>query len=232
MAEKGKTTTSISGSIDGEKKKIKGKIDPRIEQKIHELRRRAKEHLSTKQFEEALHCLDIAIELHSTSYKLYRMRSIALSCLQQYERAAADADRVVELAPHIMDGHYHKGFALFHLKDYAGAAHAFQQGLKLNPTDKTLRQGFWDAIALVSQSRTDGDAGQLEQLGVQMQLEVTPVVTASGGAGLGAGVGAAAAGGTPGADTRPGTGLGLGVGSAPGTAPVTESGIDPLALPA
>lgn len=22
-------------------------------------------------------------------------------------------------------------------------AHAFQHGLKLNPTDKTLRQGFW-----------------------------------------------------------------------------------------
>jgi hypothetical protein len=34
------------------------------------------------------------------------MRSIALACLQQYERAAADADRVVELAPHITDGHY------------------------------------------------------------------------------------------------------------------------------
>ncbi|GIL62594.1 hypothetical protein Vafri_16759 [Volvox africanus] len=121
MAEKGKAAVSISGGVDAEKKKIKSKIDPRIEQKIHELRRKSKEHLSTKQFEEALRCLDIAIELHSTSYKLYRMRSIALACLQQYERAAADADRVVELAPHLMDGHYHKGFALFHLKDYAGA---------------------------------------------------------------------------------------------------------------
>lgn len=34
---------------------------------------------------------------------------------------AADADRVIEFAPHVMDGYYHKGFALFHLKDYAGA---------------------------------------------------------------------------------------------------------------
>ncbi|PNW77964.1 hypothetical protein CHLRE_10g458700v5 [Chlamydomonas reinhardtii] len=143
-------------SSQGEAKKHKHKVDPRIEAKIMELRIKAKEHLSVKQFEEALRCLDLAIDLHSTSYKLYRMRSIALSCLQQYERAAADADRVMELAPHIMDGYYHKGFALFHLKDYAGAAHAFQQGLKLNPTDKTLRQGFWDAIALVSQSRTEG----------------------------------------------------------------------------
>ena len=32
-------------------------------------------------------------------------------------------------------------------------AHAFQAGLKLSPDDKVLRQGFWDAIALVSQSR-------------------------------------------------------------------------------
>ncbi|PNH08038.1 Protein STIP1 [Tetrabaena socialis] len=137
--------------------KKKTRTDPRIEAKINALRRKAKDHLSIKEFNEALQCLDLAIDLHSTSYKLYRMRSIALTCLHEYDRAAADADRVMELAPHIMDGYYHKGFALFHLKDYAAAAHAFQEGLKLNPTDKTLRQGFWDAIALVSQSRT-GDA--------------------------------------------------------------------------
>lgn len=34
---------------------------------------------------------------------------------------AADAERVVELAPHLMDGYYHKGFALYHLKQYAAA---------------------------------------------------------------------------------------------------------------
>lgn len=144
------------------KKRIKHKTDPRIEQKITELRRKAKEHLSLKQFEEALRCLDIAVDLHSTSYKLYRMRSITLACLQEYSRSALDAERVIELAPHIMDGYYHKGFALFHLKDYAGSAHAFQEGLKLNPTDKSLRQGFWDAVALVSQSRTDQATANLD----------------------------------------------------------------------
>lgn len=35
-----------------------------------QLRRKAKEHLSLKQFEEALRCLDIAVDLHSTSYKV------------------------------------------------------------------------------------------------------------------------------------------------------------------
>ncbi|KAG2449422.1 hypothetical protein HYH02_005569 [Chlamydomonas schloesseri] len=177
-------------STQGEVKKHKHKVDPRIEAKITELRRKAKEHLSVKHFEEALRCLDLAIDLHSTSYKLYRMRSIALSCLQQYERAAADADRVVELAPHIMDGYYHKGFALFHLKDYAGAAHAFQQGLKLNPTDKTLRQGFWDAIALVSQGRTEG--GNEPELVPTGTAAGAAAAAAAGEAGTAPAVGAAA----------------------------------------
>lgn len=38
-------------------------------------------------------------------------------------------------------------------------AHAFQEGLKLSPNDKVLRQGFWDSISLVSQSRVDAHVG-------------------------------------------------------------------------
>ncbi len=45
---------------------------------------------------------------------------------------------------------------------HACQAHAFQEGLKLNPTDKSLRQGFWDAVALVSQSRTDQATANLD----------------------------------------------------------------------
>ena len=34
---------------------------------------------------------------------------------------AADSEKVIELAPNIMDGYYHKGFALFNLKQYSEA---------------------------------------------------------------------------------------------------------------
>jgi hypothetical protein len=37
---------------------------------------------------------------------------------------AADAERVIQLAPKIMDGYYNKGFALFNLKSYAEAVRA------------------------------------------------------------------------------------------------------------
>ena len=36
-------------------------------------------------------------------------------------RIAADSEKVIELAPNIMDGYYHKGFALFNLKQYSEA---------------------------------------------------------------------------------------------------------------
>eukprot|EP00983_Pelagomonas_calceolata_P110919 1159726-Pelagomonas_calceolata.AAC.3 len=50
---------------------------------------------------DALSCLDLAIDLDSSSYKLYRLRSIAYSCLKDYEGSAADANRVIQLAPHV-----------------------------------------------------------------------------------------------------------------------------------
>mmetsp|Transcript_5040 Transcript_5040/g.10937 ORF Transcript_5040/g.10937 Transcript_5040/m.10937 type:complete len:162 (-) Transcript_5040:659-1144(-) len=139
-------------------------IDPRIELRIKELRNKAKGHLTQQEYVEALSCLDLAIDLNTSSYKLYRLRSIAHACLGDYRGSAADAEKVIDLAPTIMDGYYHKGFALFNLKQYAEAAHAFQEGLKLNPADKVLRQGFWDAISLVSQSRTEANQASMEAL--------------------------------------------------------------------
>lgn len=135
-----------------------------------QLRCQAKMHLGQQEYQDALSCLDLAIDLNSTSYKvraepaqatwrapsccccsggsgstqptrgpwrsqpgvppllgaqqllpsahtcgthprapqLYRLRSIAYSCLKEYEGSASDANRVIQLAPHIMDGYYHK----------------------------------------------------------------------------------------------------------------------------
>uniref|UniRef100_A0A7R9YZ41 Uncharacterized protein n=1 Tax=Chlamydomonas euryale TaxID=1486919 RepID=A0A7R9YZ41_9CHLO len=132
----------------------RGKADARIEQRISTLKENAKSHLTKSEYSEALSCLDLAIDLNMSSFKLYRLRAITHACLGNYRGVAEDANKVIELAPTIMDGYYHKGYALFNLKEYSDAAKAFQQGLRLHPNDKVLRQGFWDSIALVSQSRS------------------------------------------------------------------------------
>jgi hypothetical protein len=58
-----------NASGEGEQESDK-KIDPRIEKRIEELRARAKVHLSQQEFQEALSCLDLAIDLNSSSYKV------------------------------------------------------------------------------------------------------------------------------------------------------------------
>jgi hypothetical protein len=37
-------------------------------------------------------------------------------------------------------------------------AESFKIGLETNPSDRMMRQGFWDAMALLSQSRGDSSA--------------------------------------------------------------------------
>lgn len=85
--------------------------------------------------------------------QLYRLRSLANACLDEFEQSVRDADHVIDLAPSCADGYYHKGCALYNLRDYAGAAHAFEEGLRLNPTDRILRQAFWDSVTLLTNGR-------------------------------------------------------------------------------
>ncbi|KAK9816550.1 hypothetical protein WJX72_001812 [[Myrmecia] bisecta] len=133
--------------------------DSEAVKQVTQLRAQAKHALVRHNFEEAREILTHALELDPGSYKLHRLRSVANACLQDYDSSLQDAEVVITTMPHSTDGYYHKGFALYHKHDYAGAAHAFQEGLKLNPADRVLRQGFWDAITLLSQHRRSIDDG-------------------------------------------------------------------------
>mmetsp|Transcript_1576 Transcript_1576/g.2721 ORF Transcript_1576/g.2721 Transcript_1576/m.2721 type:complete len:159 (-) Transcript_1576:141-617(-) len=123
------------------------------ERQVQLLKVEGKAALARQDFECARDVLSEAISIRADSHKLYRLRSVAYACLQEYENSLMDAEKVIALQPNSTEGYYHKGFALYHLKKYAGAAHSFQEGLNLNPSDRVLRQGFWDAVTLLSQHR-------------------------------------------------------------------------------
>ena len=55
-----------------------------------QLKAAAKTHLSLQEFTEALSCLDLAIDLNTSSYKLYRLRAIAHACLGQHAESAGE----------------------------------------------------------------------------------------------------------------------------------------------
>eukprot|EP00873_Tetraselmis_striata_P013263 jgi/Tetstr1/433527/TSEL_022795.t1 len=123
-----------------------------------QLRLRGKQALTNRQFEAAQRFLSDAIVLSPKSYKLYRLRSVAHACCHDYASSFDDACIVIQMAPHVSDGYYHKGFALYHLRKFSEAAKAFQEGLNLNPQDRALRQGFWDAVTLLSQDGVAEDS--------------------------------------------------------------------------
>ncbi|KAL3152406.1 Hsp90 cochaperone [Trebouxia sp. C0010 RCD-2024] len=125
------------------------------EHQANQLRAQAKQCLIKHEFRQAEQLLSQGLQLTPGAYKLLRLRSVAYACLQQYIPSLKDAEQLVTVVPGLTDGYYHKGFALYHLDDYAGAAHSFQQALNLNPGDRVLRQGFWDAVTLMSQHRRD-----------------------------------------------------------------------------
>lgn len=133
------------------------------------LRSQAKHLLVRQKFGEAAELLTQALRLSPESYKLYRLRSLAHACLHDYDASLQDSEVLIRLKPRSPDGYYHKGYALYHKDDFAGAAHEFQNALEFSPWDRILRQGFWDAMTLMSQCRSTATGGceDIEQVGLE-----------------------------------------------------------------
>jgi hypothetical protein len=72
---------------------------------------------------------------------------------------ADDAEMVISLMPTLTDGFYHKGFALFHLKDYSGAVSTWLQTPAPGAAHTTSSRHA--VTALKHHGRTCGDCTRL-----------------------------------------------------------------------
>ena len=106
-----------------------------------------------------------AIELDQTNHILYSNRSLALCRARRYDRALQDANTSIELKADyakvtkscqidylgnqifIFQGHYRRGTALTHLKQYSTAASAYEKALKIEPRN----QGIKDSLSAVNE---------------------------------------------------------------------------------
>jgi len=85
--------------------------------------------------EEAVRCFTEAIRDDPTNEKLYSNRSAANAKLCQFKDALLDANKCIDLKPDWFRGHSRRGAAYFGLKSYRAALGAFEEGLKLEPTN-------------------------------------------------------------------------------------------------
>jgi len=87
-----------------------------------------------ERYSEALETVDDAVVLSN--------RSATHAQRRKFDKALADAEKALSLAPQWPRAHHRIGYALFHLGRYAEAIKAFEAGLKFGPEDASLRDAL------------------------------------------------------------------------------------------
>ncbi|KIV82502.1 hypothetical protein PV11_04606 [Exophiala sideris] len=116
---------------------------------------------AAKDFNLAVEKFTQAIELDPTNHVLYSNRSGAYASLRDYEHALEDAEKTTEIKPDWAKGWGRKGAAQHGLGDLIGAKDAFDEALKLDPSNAQAKSGL-EAVdrAIEAEARADGaDAG-------------------------------------------------------------------------
>ena len=97
-----------------------------------------------------------AIELDPTNHVLYSNRSGAYSSLRQFDKALEDANKTTEIKPEWAKGWGRKGAALHGQGDLVGAKDAYDEALKLEPTNAQAKSGL-EAVERAIQAEADED---------------------------------------------------------------------------
>jgi histone-lysine N-methyltransferase SETD3 len=93
---------------------------------------------SQQDFPEALKNFTAAIDEDKSNHALYSNRAATYMALKDYLKALEDSQKVITLKSDWPKGYFRKGQALEQLLRYPEAHQAYQEGLKVDPTDKPL----------------------------------------------------------------------------------------------
>lgn len=83
-----------------------------------------------------------AIEIDPENHILYSNRSAAYASKKDYEHALEDAEKTTQLKPDWAKGWGRKGAAAHGLGDLLAANDAYEEGLKLDPTNAQNKSGL------------------------------------------------------------------------------------------
>lgn len=102
------------------------------------LKRKGNEAFTLKDYESAISYYSEAISVDPCNHTLYSNRSGAYCANKNYEEAAEDARKVIELKPEWARGHSRLGAALEGMESLEEAESSYKNALKLDPTNKNL----------------------------------------------------------------------------------------------
>jgi stress-induced-phosphoprotein 1 len=112
--------------------------------------------LQNKEFDNAIEAYTKAIELDSTDHVFFSNRSAAYLSKGDAINALADGEKCIEISPQWAKGYTRKGAALHSLKRYDDAVKAYQDGLKIAPSDAGLTSGLNEVKKAMTQPKQSG----------------------------------------------------------------------------
>ncbi|KAI9759881.1 MAG: Hsp90 cochaperone [Chaenotheca gracillima] len=115
---------------------------------------------SAKDFDLAIEKFSKAIELDPSNHILYSNRSGAYASKRQYAQALEDANKVTEMKPEFAKGWGRKGSALHGTGDLVGAVDAYEEALRIDPSNGPAKASL-EAVnrAIQQEAKDDGADG-------------------------------------------------------------------------
>lgn len=110
-------------------------------------------------FPEAVAAYTEAIKRLPTEHTAYSNRAAAFLKLGAYNDALKDAEKCLELKPDFVKAHARKGHAYFWTKQYNRALQAYDDGIKVDPTNDECKQGKMRTLMKIQEMAT-GQAGE------------------------------------------------------------------------
>lgn len=118
---------------------------------------------SAKDFTKAVELFSKAIEVsESPNHVLYSNRSGAYSSLKNFESALQDAEQCIKINPSWPKGYGRKGAACYGLGDLVGAKDAYEEAIKIDPSNAQAQQGLKQVEgAIAREAAQDGTTPDL-----------------------------------------------------------------------
>ena len=116
--------------------------------------------LSSGNNTEAIDCYTKAITLDGSQHVFYSNRSAAYLSNDQASQALEDADACIKIKSDWAKGYARKAAALHKLQQYPEAINAYEEGLKIDPSNSTCLEGVKEINNIMASSRPTNPFGQ------------------------------------------------------------------------
>lgn len=120
-----------------------------------ELKAQGNAAIAAKNFDDAIDKFTQAIAIQPENHILYSNRSAAYASKKDWDSALNDADKTTQIKPDWVKGWGRKGAALHGKGDLAGASDAYEEGLKVDPSNAQIKSGL-ESVKKAMESEAPG----------------------------------------------------------------------------